>query len=124
MAACAHLTLRRKEELRRFAFLPVRHAFLGGGRCDEVLLVESITSCQREIELLGGAFIEEVTAIVGSARCEVSINIGGLSGCRPFRILPLLSPLFPLHLLVHLRHNTFSSGEIRRGIFHHLARCR
>ena len=66
MAACAHLTLRRKEELRRFAFLPVRHAFLGGGRCDEVLLVESVTACQREIELLGGAFMGEVTARVRS----------------------------------------------------------
>ena len=68
--------------------------------------------------------LSEVTAIVGSVCYGVYINIGGSSGCRPFHILPLLLPLLPLHLLARLRHNTFSSGEICRGIFHPPARCR
>ena len=68
MAACAHLTLRRKEELWQFAFLPVGSTFLGGSRCSAGPLAESAMPCQREIEPLGGAFIEEVTTFVGSAR--------------------------------------------------------
>ena len=66
MAICDHLTLRQKEELRRLTFLLVGRAFLGGGHCGMVPLAESVTACQREIELLGGAFMGEVTARVRS----------------------------------------------------------
>ena len=45
MASCARLTLRWKEELWRFAFLPIGRAFLGGSRCGAVPLVESVTPC-------------------------------------------------------------------------------
>ena len=89
MAECACLTLRRKEEFWQFSFLPIGRAFLGGSRCSAVPLVKSLTPCQREIGPLGGAFIEEVTMIVGSACYGRLINIRAPLGCRPFRILPL-----------------------------------
>jgi len=93
MAARACLTLRWKEELLRFAFLPIGRAFLGGSHCGAVPLAESVTPCQREIGPLGGAFIEEVTVIVGSARYRTLINIGAPPGYRPFRIPSLPSLL-------------------------------
>jgi len=82
--------------------LSVVRAFLGGSRYDAVPLVESIMPCHRKIRLLGGAFIEEVTVIVGSARYGMLINIGAPPGCRPFRIPPLSLLLLSLHLLAHL----------------------
>ena len=91
--ACAYLTLRQKEELWWFTFLPIGRVFLGGSHCGAVPLAESVTPCQREIGPLGGTFIEEVTTIVGSARYGLLINIGALHGCHPFRILPLPSLL-------------------------------
>ena len=93
MVACARLTLRRKEELWRFAFLPVGRAFLGGSRCGAVPLAESETPYQREIGPLGGASIGEVTAIIRSARYGRLINIEALLGCRPFHVPPLPSLL-------------------------------
>jgi len=63
---------------------PLRRGSVGGIR--NVLL-------EREIRLLGGAFIGEITAIVGSAFYRTLINIRASPGCRPFRILPLPSLL-------------------------------
>jgi hypothetical protein len=71
MVAGANFTLRGKEGPRRFVFLPVGHTFLGENRCSTVPLAEFVTSYQRKIEPLGGAFILEVTVIIGSvcSRC-------------------------------------------------------
>ena len=91
-------------------------------RCSSVGRIHNVLS-EREIRLLGGAFIGEVNAFVGSARWGVSINIEGSSGYYLFRILPLLSPLLPLHLLARLKHNTPSSREIRIVLLHLLTRC-
>ena len=50
MVAHACLTLQWKEESWRFIFLPIGRDFLGGSHCGAVLLVEFVTSYQREEE--------------------------------------------------------------------------
>ena len=96
-------------------FLPVGHAFLGGSRCSTIPLAESVTSCQRKIGLLCGAFIEGVTMIVGSIRYGVPIKFGAPCGYCPICIPPSPSPLLSLHLPAHLRQNEFLRGETCRG---------
>ena len=63
--------------------------------------VEILTSCQGKLGLLGGAFKEGVTVIVGSTLCEAAIYIEGPSHCFYFHLLPLLSFLFHLHFPAH-----------------------
>jgi len=60
---------------------------------------------------------------VGSARWWVPINIERSFGYHLFHILPLLSPVLPLHPLTRLKHNAPSSGETRRVVLHFLPTC-
>jgi len=83
--------------VRLFRREPLRRWSIGG--------IRDILS-EREIRPLSGAFIGEVTEFVGSARWEVSINIGGSSDYYNFYIPPFHHSCSPALPCVPATHHT------------------